>query len=358
MQAGKTERLLSLLLVILPILLQKSLSLGMDEFDSHIEYTDVPEEYREVQQSIDSFVRVNYDTARGMLISMQATPADITAYRGKIVDIIRNNPPLASVSKYFRDGREDYLWYSDFYDDITKKVYHKYRIFQKPDREITPANYAEELAKVDLPYFKELVNLISLERLCMDYEEKASRATNEITVTDKINQAGEESPSEEQPVTPEAEPEPNIKPQSKRKQSLDKRSYEPKLTDKQYALLEKCVEKIRLFRRPVTVAGLKKLLKGKLSEPLQVTNQKSLVYLLDQLKEHKYIKETWMSVAEGNKDFISFRTDGNEQRYGSEPHYITMQQFLNNRRRNLREAISGLESIEDTIELLEENQDK
>jgi hypothetical protein len=177
MQAKEMERLLSLL--ILPILLRNYLSLGMDELDSHIEYTDVPEEYREVQQSIDSFVRVNYDTARGMLVSMQATPADITAYRGKIVDIIRNNPPLASVTKYFRDGWEDYLWYSDFYDDITKEVYHKYRISQKPDREIIPANYAEELAKVDLPYFKELVNLISLERLCVDYEEKISGATNE-----------------------------------------------------------------------------------------------------------------------------------------------------------------------------------
>lgn len=328
----------------------------MDELDSHIEYTDVPEKYREVQQSIDSFVRVNYDTARGMLISMQATPADITTYRGKIVDIIRNNPPLASVPKYFHDGREDYLWYSDFYDDITKEVYHKYRIFQKPDGEITTANYAEELAKVDLPYFKELVNLISLERLCMDYEEKIPRATNEIKATDKINQAGEESLTGEQQVTTGTEP--KVKPQSKHKQSLGKRSYEPKLTDKQYLLLEKCVEKIRLFRRPVKVAGLKKLLNGKLPEPLQVTNQKSLVYLLDQLKEYKYIKETWMSVAEGNKDFISFRTDGNEQRYGSEPHYITMQQFLNNRRRNLREAINGLETIEDTIELLEENRDK
>jgi hypothetical protein len=352
MQAGKTEQLLSLLLVILPILLRNYLSLGMDELNGHIEYMDVPEEYREVQQSIDSFVRVNYDTARGMLISMQATPADITAYRGKIVDIIRNNPPLASVPKYLRDGREDYLWYSDFYDDITKEVYHKYRIFQKPDSEITPANYAEELAKVDLPYFKELVNLISLERLCMDYEEKISGATNEI------NQPEEELPTEEQPVIPEAELEPNVKPQSKRKQLLGKRSYEPKLTNKQYALLAECVEAIKLFRRPVKVAVLKKLLKGKLLEPLQVTNQKSLVYLLDQLKENKYIKETWMSVAEGNKDFISFRTDGNEQRYGSEPHYITMQQFLNNRRRNLREAISGLESIEDMIELLEENRDK
>jgi hypothetical protein len=130
------------------------------------------------------------------------------------------------------------------------------------------------------------------------------------------------------------------------------------LTDKQYALLAECIETIKLFRRRVKVTELKKLLKGKLPEPLQITNQKSLVYLLDLLKENKYIKETWMSVAEGNKDFISFRSEGNERRYGSEPHFITMQQFLNNRRRSQREAIYGLDAIEDTIDLMEEYRDK
>ncbi len=139
---------------------------------------------------------------------------------------------------------------------------------------------------------------------------------------------------------------------------MGKRSYEPKLTDKQYALLAECIETIKLFRRRVKVTELKKLLKGKLPEPLQITNQKSLVYLLDLLKENKYIKETWMSVAEGNKDFISFRSEGNERRYGSEPHFITMQQFLNNRRRSQREAIYGLDAIEDTIDLMEEYRDK
>jgi len=121
--------------------------------------------------------------------------------------------------------------------------------------------------------------------------------------------------------------------------------------------LAACIETIKLFRRPVSIANLKKLLKGKLPEPLQVTNQKSLVYLLDQLKENKFIKETWMSIAEGNKDFISFRTDGNERRYGSQPHYITMQQLLNNRRRNQREAINGLDTIEETVESMAENRD-
>lgn len=323
----------------------------MDEFDGHIEYTDVPDEFREVQQSLDSFVEVNYDTACSIAVTMKATPADIIHYRGKILDIIRNNPPLESVPRYFHDEREDYLWYSDFYDDVTKEVYHSYRTFHKPAGEITTANYVEELAKIDLPYFNELVNLISLERLLMDYKE------SEPKTTEVISQPKEEISDEKVPVTEKTAVE-VIEPKPKAKRVLGKRSYEPKLTDKQYSMLAECIETIKLFRRPVKIADLKKLLKGKLPEPLQVTNQKSLVYLLDQLKEYKFIKETWMSVAEGNRDFISFHTDGNEKRYGSQPHYITMQQLLNNRRHNQREAINGLDSIEETVESMAENRDK
>jgi hypothetical protein len=307
----------------------------MDEFDGYIECMDIPDEFKEVQQSIDSFVRIDYGTAQTVTINMEIVSADIPHWKGKILDIIRNNPPLASVPRYFRDGREDYLWYSDFYDEITKDVYHRYRTFVKPACEITSANYAEELEKIDLPYFKELIDLVSLEHLCMDYEERK-----------------EELPSEEPPIVELHKP----KPESK--QRLNKRSYEPKLNNKQYTLLVECIETIKLFRLQVNIAQLKKLLKGKLTEPLQVTNQKSLVYLLDQLKEHKYIKEAWVSVAEANKDFISFRTSGNEQRYGSEPHYITMQQLINSRNRNQKEAIHGLIEIEEMIELIEENRDK
>jgi hypothetical protein len=129
------------------------------------------------------------------------------------------------------------------------------------------------------------------------------------------------------------------------------------LNNRQYALLTECIERIRLFRSPLKVAELKRLFKGKLIESLQVANQKSLVYFLDQLSENKYIKETWMSVTNGNKDFISFRTKGNEERYGSKPHYITMQQLLNCRNRNKRESIFGLVKIEEMIEELEKCQD-
>ena len=209
----------------------------------------VSEEFRMIQQTLDSFVDINYKTARNLMDVTRPVPEYIANIKGKIMDIIRNNPPLLSVPDYFHDGREDYLWYSDFYDDISKDIYRKYRKFVKPGNEITATNYAEELAKIDLPYFKELVDLISLERLYADYEARMPKETNEIKPKEEEPQKEEILPKAEVPAAKDAEPEIVVKPKPDRKLLLKKRSYEPKLTDKQYALLVDCIETIKLFRR-------------------------------------------------------------------------------------------------------------
>lgn len=305
--------------------------------EQDIDYdSNVPEVFRAVQQSLNDFVAINYETALGMFSQPQLTEAEIVHYKSKVLDIIRNNPPLTSLPKYLRDDREDYLWYSDFYDEISKDVYHRYRTFVKSTSAITPSNYTTELTKIDLPYFRELVDLVSLERLCIKYEKLLPKPKVEIIK--------EETPIQKTTIAKETKA--TVKPKS------TKRSYQPKLSKEQYLLLADCIEAIKLFRSKIKVAELKKLLSGKLSEALQVTNQKTLVYLLDQLREHKYIKAQWVSVADGNKDFISFRTEGNRERYGDDKHYVSMQQLLNCRNRNKREQIFGLENIDNLIDEL------
>ncbi len=304
--------------------------------EQDIEATDVPESFQVVQQSLNDFVAINYETALGLVSQPQLTEAEILHYKSKVLDIIRNNPPLASLPKYLRDGRGDYLWYSDFYDEISKDVYHQYRTFIKPIATITPSNYTKELSKIDLPYFRELVDLVSLERLCIKYEK--------LLPTPKEDIIQEKTLVQETTIVKETKA--TVKPKS------TKRSYQSKLGKEQYTLLADCIEAIKLFRSKIKVSDLKKLLSGKLSEPLQVTNQKTLVYLFDQLMEANYIKDTWMSVADRNKDFISFRTDGNKERYGDNKHHIGMQQLLNCRNRNKREQIYGLENIENLIDEL------
>jgi hypothetical protein len=114
---------------------------------------NIPEPYQWVQATLDRFVTISYDVALDA-VRLHAKEMDAGHIRQQMVDIIRNNPPLKSVPLYFRDGRENYLWYSDFYDDTTKDVFlRQYGKFTQPDTAITAANYATELAKIDLPYF-------------------------------------------------------------------------------------------------------------------------------------------------------------------------------------------------------------
>lgn len=143
----------------------------MYDFEEELDYDgNIPEAFRDIQQCLDSFVEVNYETMLGMVSETKVTETDILHYHSKAIDIIRNNPPLESLPKYLRDGREDYLWYSEFYDDAGKDVFRQYAKFATSPIEITKTNYAEELAKIDLPYFRELVDLVSLEKLCIRYK--------------------------------------------------------------------------------------------------------------------------------------------------------------------------------------------
>lgn len=114
----------------------------MVDLDEYMQEDVAKLQVREVGQCINDFSEVNYNTAQSVNAGTKPTPEVIALLRSKIVDIIRSNPPLASVPRYFQDGREDYLWYSDFYDDINKEVYLQYRRFVKPTEKITPANYA------------------------------------------------------------------------------------------------------------------------------------------------------------------------------------------------------------------------
>lgn len=311
----------------------------MSESDNYIEPTDMPEEFRATQSALDNFAKVNYHTALDAVRKYNNAKTSTDHLRDLMVDLIRNNPPLVSVPLYFRDGRADYLWYSDFYDDITKEVYHQYRTFIAPAGEITPVNYTTELAKIGLPYFRELVELISLERLCAEFKEDEPLSEISETVVEDTQAEIQSDPVVEPPAA---------------KQLLGKRSYEPKLNDKQYSLLLECVDSIKLFRRPVTVALLDKLLKGKLSESIQVTNQKTLVYLFDELANAGYIRAKWTSVAGKNEDFRSFPRGKNEERYGSEGNIISEDQLNSRRQGAMKEYVHGLETIDDMIELMAE----
>ncbi|MCL2561851.1 MAG: hypothetical protein FWE10_05990 [Rikenellaceae bacterium] len=309
----------------------------MTDFDA-IYYHDVLPEFEAVQRTLDGFTEINYNSALDAYyhrsgINMEQS---LGFLEQQMLDILTDNPPLASIPVYYDNGRENYLWYSDFYDDITKECLVKYSKFAPLAVQITPANYAIELDKVDLPYFKELVKLVGLIRLIAFMEGK-------VVKIDEPVEAGEE-PFDPSTITPDALPSPT-------------RSYEPKMSGEQLSLLMECIKTLGLFKDRITAAQLGELLEGKQPRLFRVTNQKILVFLFDSLAENGYIKKSWISVAGYNCDFASVQPRWMERKHGSRLHHITSQQLTNCRRLNKIQSIKGVNTIEETIERMADRTD-
>ncbi len=152
-----------------------------------IKYIDgnVPEPYQYAQALLDRFVSVSYNTLYDALY-YHSKLNDTEYLSEQIIPVLRDNPPFTTIPKYLRDGRPNYLWYSDFYDDAGKDVFRRYRGFHYELKNITTANYTEELQKIDLPYFTELVKLISLEKLYLEAVQRIP-ATKEKTSDETAN---------------------------------------------------------------------------------------------------------------------------------------------------------------------------
>jgi len=302
----------------------------------------VPEAYRDVQTILDRFVEINYETACNTgRLHTDDKGLSTDHINQQIIDVIRNNPPLATVPVYFRDGRENYLWYSDFYDDIAKDTLRQYGKFAVPVTPITPANYATELAKIDLPYFKELVNLVALEKML-----GVAKANNPVE-RDEVDISTKTEPMPE-PTQVDVGPEPQSK-SGKRRLPSPTRSYESKMTDAQLSLLAEGLNTLGVFTNEITVPQLTDLLSGKQPRLFHVTNQRMLTNLFDELRDGGYITRTWIAVAGQNCDFASV----NPRREDGGIHFITSQQFTNCRRANRSQAIPGFNTIDDMMEKMQ-----
>ena len=316
---------------------------GMNDIFTEDPTTDgnIPQPFQDVQKLLDQFAVVGYDATYNALQSHSGS--DNADYlRNRIVTILRDNPPFATIPKYLRDGQENYLWYSDFYDDAGKDVFRRYNQFSAPAVKITPANYAGELNKVGLPYFEELVNLVSLEKLYVEVEARLSRTKNQLAPSSEPVEPESIEPVEE--VKPVAEPEPTS-PQ-RRRLSSPTRSYEPKMSGEQLSLLAECINTLGVFVEAATEQHLTDLLAGKQPRLFHITNQKQFTYLFDNLRDGGYITKTWIAVAGYNCDFAS-----SPQGLADDSlHFITSQQFTNCRRANRSQAILGMNTIDEMME--------
>ena len=341
-----------------------------------------PQGFLSAQRMLDTFVDVAYDAAYPNLsiYTTAESESNLVEYKRQVIKLISDNPPLQTVPAYFKDGRENYLWYSDFFDDAGKEVFRSYYVFTSPTDKITPANYAEKLSEIDLPYFRELVELVGLLKMIGYIENRLSAPKDNIDAgRTQTHDESKRTPDEtDVPVTPEPAPATeniqqselvaaptlapaaaeidiqfekamHIAPEPAPELPKPLRSYQPNMTSEQYSLLVKCVNHLEMFRSNIKVTTLRELFEGKKAHTFQVTNQKRLTYLFDQLAEHKFIKKAWPTVATENRNFVSTRRRSIDDSDDG-LHYISRQQFANSRLANKSEWINSLEEIDDLIE--------
>ena len=290
-------------------------------------------EFEAVQRTLDKFVDINYKAAQDAYYdhSQRRDRIDIERnigiIRQQLIELLAANPPMATIPKSYDTANKDYLWYSDFYDYVTKDVYRQYGKFTAPAAVITPANYATELARIDLPYFKEIVRLVGLLRLIEYVSSQLEPIEPESFDPGKMNLDTLSSPT---------------------------KSYSPKMTDEQLGILADGINTLDLFKHKVNTRQLHDLFLGKKQRLFFVTNQKTYVYLLDRLADDGYIVKTWNAVAGFNCDFASVQPAWMARRNEGQIHYITAQQFRNNRKKNKREAIKGINTIDEILERMAE----
>ena len=344
---------------------------------------NIPEGHLAAQRMLDAFVDVAYDAIYPN-ISIYTTAeneSNLLEYKRQVIKLISDNPPLQTVPAYFKNGRENYLWYSDFLDNVGREVLMSYNAFMPPVDKITPANYAKRLAEINLPYFRELVELVGLLKMIGHIESRLPVLNDNVdedltqihaepepaqpvidiqpetyetvSATQNIQQAKLACEPKHTPATEDVSTQFNnvvtIKPEPVAELPKALRSYKPNMASEQYSLLVKCINHLEIFRSNIKVTTLREMFEGKAAHTFQVTNQKSLTYLFDRLAEKKFIKKAWPTVATENRNFASARRrDGSDSDTGL--HFISRQQFSNSRLANKSEWISGLEEIDDLID--------
>lgn len=224
------------------------------------------EEMRQVEQMqtlFDKCVAVRFDTLRQLvdeqLARGQRAEQLLQGFNTLMITILTDNFLLYELAQYAIQGETEYYFLSDFLDSLSRDDKKRYSFFD-----------VENGSTADLPYFQEIVELVSTIQIINRLQPKEDRAI-EIAATEK-----------EQTQT-----------------------FGAKISGKQFTILAQAINEAGLFTVPITVGRIENLLDCKIAEPLQVSNLKLLVYLFEELSDHKLIANQWQKVVVANKLFLS-----------------------------------------------------
>lgn len=232
------------------------------------------EQAKHVQALFDCFVTIRSeqleDLIRAENFRNNVLP-DAEWLKQYVLEILVKNDNLYTVAEYVRQGSDEYYWYSDFLDGLEREDKKKYYFYDASTITVSKSNFDKTLRSIDLPFFGEIVELVSALKAVERFEPEKSEETD-------LHKAQE-----------------------------SKLSFKSALTSAQIDKLAETINVVKLFEGNLTAEELAQLLSGDRKEKLQTTSTKLLFYLFQRLSDNKYIVLEWWDIFLKNAILISAR---------------------------------------------------
>lgn len=209
----------------------------------------------------------------------------------------------------------DWLWHSSIFESIPKETKRKWLSFRFNEFNHEHYSNSYTVYSEELPYFREMVNAVTLERYIGYLGNNPSKIEPAEKKSDTVQQIQVVTVPVQQPMPPTEEvamkkKKPETPPAAKPKCADTKDPFECRLNKRQISLLVDCVNDVKMFNNPVTVEELTAIFRGRLiAEPLRVRNNRVLAFFFGSLAVNGKITDQWQSTIANCRLFFSSKKD-------------------------------------------------
>lgn len=231
----------------------------------------------------------------------------------RILSEVRSRcPEVVSIGSYVH--KPNYIWESDFIEDISYNREYKDKWYNSPIkggvRDFKHDNiFFDECSPFFSFIYKIVVYTIYAEYLQkrIAFRKKLKKAGEILTWLEQVVSKTSIADMKEEPINGKV----NTKSKKKSKKDSSEYTFKHSLTDAQIEILTKCINEEKIFRTKEIIS--KEIIKSIFDcDPqiiLKASCNRLLVYLFDQLYNFGYITENWQVVIANNKLFEVSRMD-------------------------------------------------
>ena len=250
-------------------------------------------QFRKIQKIVDACIQLDYKTVIDAfsLKKEYLNESQLKDYLRQEIfriteDVVRLRQTYRTLRSIHTDMElHDFLWESDFFEDLTFQERKAYLTFECAKFDMEEYLQAPTAYDNGLPYLSVIIRFVVSSKY-LEYlqaqEEKLLPPIEEIPA-----EALQDPKEEEQP---------------KPVKVLGKSNpFQSNFTSKEIAILTDCVNEARVFTTSVTTTILKNFFACKLDGVLKSNNNRLLAYLMMKLSAYDYITYEWQSVIAKNQ---------------------------------------------------------